>query len=420
MKDDNQENRPLLRYFRYAVISFTAFLVLGLGFTLIPADPPAPADPPFSEQARRAALADSLDLLAAARQTSVAAGADTAASPAADATVTLLTLQARALVSPSESSLPDAATAPASSLSSPSAASEGTAPAPEPTTAATPADLAAALSASGLQRLRDAETADGGMARLLAGAGTAQLLAAGKLAAASGVALETLPHAAAAAPGGSTAVGSPASTPGRTPSDCPSPQPVPTGLPATGSPAPAAAPATDGDAPASARPAVPALQASALGSALAAAGAAEHQGVYAYQAALPRLAPDQTLIAQGFLEQHQELASEAAAHARAACLEPAIQQPGYVLDPGFLAAPATGLAALELAALPVYGDLVAHADGEVRKWAIAALQSTARRAVQWGGDPGPVPGIALDPEQLPGLSAAPTASPAPKVAPGGF
>ncbi|MFP5367233.1 MAG: DUF4439 domain-containing protein, partial [Actinomycetes bacterium] len=411
MKDDNRENRPILRYFRYAVISFTAFLVLSLGFTLIPADPPAPADPPFSEQARRAALADSLDLLAAARQTAEAAGTDTAASPAADGTVTLLTLQARALVSPSESSLPDAATAPASSLSSPSAASEGTAPSPEPTTAATPADLAAALSASGLQRLRDAETADGGMARLLAGAGTAQLLAAGKLAAASGVAVETLPHAAAAAPGGSNAVGSPSSTPG--PTDCPSPQPVPTGLPATGSPAPAAAPATDGDARASARPAVPALQASALGAALSAAGAAEHQGVYAYQAALPRLAPDQTLIAQGFLEQHQELASEAAAHARAACLEPAIQQPGYVLDPGFLAAPAAGLAALELAALPVYGDLVAHADGDVRKWAIAALQSTARRAVQWGGDPGPVPGIALDPEQLPGLSAAPTASPAP-------
>lgn len=370
----------MLRYFRYAVVSFTAFLVLSLGFALIPAEPPPPADPPFSEQARMAALDDALELRTAAgllfAATAAGGAPDTAGKTAAvDAAVTLLTLQARTLLSPSDSS-----------------------PLPQPATAlpTTPlpglAGLASALSASGVQRLADAAKADGGMARLLAGAGTAQLLAAEDVAAAGGIAVETLPHAAA---------GTPAATPTSSPagSACPSLPPAPEGPATPAAPASAGQEATGAGTPA------------AAASALSAALAAEQQSVYAYQAALPRLAAKDAGAAGAFLAEHEDLAAEATAHTRAACSAAQAQQPGYVLDPDFLAAPAAGLARLELGSLPAFGDVIALADGGTREWAISALQSAARRAGHWGGDPGPVPGVVLDQDQLPDLPASSATAP---------
>lgn len=389
VKDDNRENRPKLRYFRYAFISFTALLVLSLGFALIPAEPPPPADPPFSVQARMAALDDALELRTAAERLSAAAAAggapDNAGKPAAvDMTVTLLTLQARALLSPSESSPAQDAPSPASPQ-----------PTPQPATADSPraelsslAGLASALSASGMERLADAVKADGGMARLLAGAGTAQLLAAEDVAATGGIALETLPHAAAGPPGGAppsaaTPATGPTPTSTSTGSACPSPPPAPESLPTS----------------------------AAVASALSAALAAEQQSVYAYQAALPRLAAEDAGTARAFLGEHEDLAAEAAEQSRAACSAPQIQ-PGYVLDPEFLARPAAGLARLELVSLPAFGDIIALADGGTREWAISALQAAAHRAAHWGGDPGPVPGILLDQDRLPDLPAGPTPAPA--------
>lgn len=379
VKEDDPENRPKLRYFRYAVMSFTALVVLSLGFSLIPADPPAPADPPFSEQARAAALQDSLDLRAAAGRLSASAAAVGDASPAAaDKTVTLLTLQARALLSPADPSAaeddPASATPLPSGQSGPAAGAATTA---EPTLAG----LASALSASGVQRLTDAAKADGGMARLLAGAGTAQLLAAEDLAAAAGVPAETLPHAGAAV---SPAAGAPASDAAA--SACPSILP---------------APAAAGQEPSAAG------MSAVLGSALSAAVAAEQQSLYAYQAALPRLGAGDAPAAEAFLGQHRELAAQAAAHSRAACSAPPAQPPGFVLDPGFLANPRDGLARLEVASLSAYGDVIAQADGGLRSWAIAALQSAARRAAHWNGGVGPVPGLLLDEDRLPELPASP-------------
>lgn len=391
VKDDHREIRPKLRYFRYAVISFTALLVLSLGFSLIPADPPAPADPPFSEQARLAALQDSMDLRAAAERISANAASGGAPNAAVvDGTVTLLTLQARALLSPSDFSPVRPASgsgsppAPGSAPPSAEAPATGTAAAAAPTLA----ELASALSASGVERLNDAARADGGMARLLAGAGTAQLLAAENVAAAGGVAVERLPHAVTGAP---AAVGASGQAADPTASACPSPLPVPTGsgqeTTATGT-------------------------AAVLVNVLSAAVAAEQQSTYAYQAALPRLGPDDARTAGTFLGQHQELAEEAAARSREACSAPPAQQPGFVLGPDFLAAPRDGLARLELAALPAYGDIVAQADGDLRTWAIAALQSAARRAAHWNGAPGPFPGVVLDQDQLPELPAGPLPAPA--------
>jgi hypothetical protein len=347
VNDDQQENRPRMRYFRYAAVSLAALLVLSLGFALTPAEPPVPPAPPFSEQARAAAFEDALGLRAAGLE--LAAGAaDGGAAAATGRIVTLLTIQARALL------LPEAApVSPPATAAPPSAAPEMTAP-----------ELAAALAASGSARLEDAKSADGGMARLLAGAGTAQLLAARDLAAAAGVPDPVAPAAAAG----------PASSPSAT------------------APDPATAPSSCPTAP----PAGP-----DAGTALAAASTAEQEAVYGYQAALTRLPPAEAGPASEFLARHQDLAADAEAWGRLHCGTVPPQQPGYVLDAGFLAAPAPGLAQLEAATLPAYGDVVALAEGPARTWALQALQSAAARTLHWGGDPGPVPGLALDEAQLP-------------------
>jgi hypothetical protein len=381
VNDDNQENRPRMRYFRYAVLSLAALLVLSLGFALIPADPPEPPAPPFTEQARAAALADALELRAAGLQ--LAGGtADGGAAAGLDRVVTLLTIQARALL------LPEAAAA------SPATATPTT-PAPAPASM-TAAGLATALAASGTERLRDAEAADGGMARLLAGAGTAQVLAARELAAAAG-SPDAVAAGGQAAPGGTANVSEAAST-------APAADPGATAPATPGSPA--------------ACPLVPSRQAAASekaqsgeqvpppgpagpGSALAALAAAELEAVYGYQAALARLPADAAGPASEFLRRHQDLVEDAEAASRLHCAVPPPQEPGYVLEPGFLAAPAAGLARLEAATLPAYGDVVALTDGSARTWAITGLQAAAERTVHWGGDPGAVPGILLDEARLP-------------------
>lgn len=355
MKDPRQDRRPRTRPFRYAVLALAALVVLSLGFALIPAEKPAPAEPPFSERARAAALAEALDLRAAGMQLASTSAADLAVL---DPVVTLLTIQARALLSPA------AGSAPATALASASPSS--TAP---PISAS---GFVQALAGSGTARVRDAETADGGMARLLAGTGTAQLLAAGRLATALGV-----PAPQPAANSEVTSSG-PATT---------VPCPAPSGQPA----GPATAPVGSGAGlPADTR------------HALASAVSAEQQAVYGYQAALPRLAPAQAAPASEFLARHKELAAAAEERLRLAC-GTSVPQPGYVLDPGFLADPAVNLGRLEAATATSYGDLVAVSQGQDRAWAVSALQAAADRAVRWGADPGPVPGLALDVSQLPAL-----------------
>ena len=385
-----------MRYFRYAVLSLAALLVLSLGLALIPADPPEPPAPPFTEQARAAALADVLELRAAALQ--LAGGtADGGAAAGLDRVVTLLTIQARALLLPE----PEAAewTAQSQTTGAP------TPSAPAPMTAA---GLATALAASGTERLRDAETADGGMARLLAAAGTAQLLAAHELAAAAGS-----PDAGAATgqavPGG-TAPAAPAADPGATapaasgsPAACPF---VPSGpAPSSGqAPSEKQAPAggqAESEEQAESGQQAPSAEPAGPGSALAALAAAELEAVYGYQAALARLPAEAAGPASEFLRRHQDLVEDAETASRLHCAVPPPQEPGYVLEAGFLAAPAAGLAQLEASTLPAYGDVVALTDGSARTWAIAGLQAAAERTVHWGGDPGAVPGMLLDEARLP-------------------
>ncbi|WP_411376024.1 DUF4439 domain-containing protein [Arthrobacter sp. MPF02] len=366
MNDDSQVNRTRIRYFRYVVLALAALLVVSLGFAFIRAEPPPPPPPPFSERARAAALADALQLRMAGLR--LAGGtADAGAAAALDRIVTLLTIQARTLL------LPEAA---AAGTGVPSASAEAAAPASSAAPALTTSGLAAALATSGGQRLKDAETVDGGMARLLAGAGTAQMLAAQQLAAAAG---------------------EPDAVSGLGPAAGPTAAEAATDAAETGCPSPSRPPVSPGQQPSAAG--------TGPGDALAAAVAAELEAVYGYQAALTRLPPEAAGPASEFLGQHHGLAREAEKRSLFWCGTPLPQQPGYVLEPQFLASPSAGLARLEAGTLPAYGDVVAVTDGSTRRWAIAALRSAVLRTVHWGGDPGPVPGLPLDEQQLPPLPA---------------
>ncbi|WP_427004106.1 DUF4439 domain-containing protein [Pseudarthrobacter sp. H2] len=293
----------------------------------------------------------------------------------------MLTTQARALLGPGD--VPgDASAEPASST--PSAAS------PSPPLPTSAAGLAAELARSGSQRLADAATADGGMARLLAAVGTGQLLQASALAAGPD------PGAAGPAVPAVPAQADPAAASAQPSGACPSPDATASSVP----PAPSTGDTLPG--------------AAALDGALAATVRIEAETVYGYQVALTRLGGDAVKPAAEQLARHEALVSAAETLSRRQCVPVPPREAGYVLGPSFLAAPAAGLAGQETATLPVYGDLVALSDGETRRWAIAGLLDAARRAVLWGGEPGPVPGLLADPAAFPALptDALPAESPA--------
>ncbi|MFJ5694223.1 ferritin-like domain-containing protein [Arthrobacter sp. NPDC093125] len=424
MKKDTRESGRTTGYFRYALAAFTALLVLSLGFALIPRPVPEPAAPPFSEQARAAALAETMRLRAAGQQ--LAEGSSGARRQAFSRTVTLLTIQARALFLPSDDPSRAAADRPAGAASGSAPASAGASAAAPATTApataapATAQALVAGLSASGKLRLAHAQTADGGMARLLSSVGTAQLLQAAALAQASGTPAPAMPSAAAlpAAPALPSATALPsnsalpsASTQAPAPSaSCqPSAREGATDPAALSSQAPAAsaaAPAASGT-----ESTQPASDASTV-DALAQVVRTELETVYGYQVALTRLEGPAVQQATDLLSRHEAAVTEAEARSRLSCAEVPPREPGYTLDATFLNNPTAGLASLEAGTLPVYGDLVALSEGATRQWAIASLVAAAQRTVRWGSDPGPVPGLVLDTSQLPPLpeAAAPSIS----------
>lgn len=377
-----QDNFPRMLP-RYALLACLALVVVSLGVALRPAQPPKPAAPPFSEQARSAALAETVRLKDAAshlgtpgkdRSADHPAGA---AGSAVERTVTLLTTQAQALLAPGQSSPAAPAPSAAGSPAAPSAASAvpSAAPAAAPVTAA---GLVPALANSGRQRLADAAVADGGMARLLAAVGTAQLLQASALAAATGAAPPaadvTAPQLSGKCP--SAAAGS--------------------GQDAT------VAPEATGDSGA-------ASPGATVGNALAAVARTEAQTIYGYQVALPRLSGGDAKAAAAQLARHEALLRSAESLSRLNCSAVPPREAGYTLSQSFLASPATGLGSLEAAALPAYGDLVALSGGKTRQWAVAALLESGKRTVLWGADPGALPG--LDKASMPTL--APSSAPLP-------
>jgi hypothetical protein len=220
--------------------------------------------------------------------------------------------------------------------------------------------------------MADAAVADGGMARLLAAVGTAQLLQASALAAGTGT----------AAPVADVASPQPSGT-------CPSPSASSQSDAAQSGPGQSnAAPSGPGQSGPG-----PSAAAASLGGALAAVVRTEAQTIYGYQVALPRLRGDAAKTAAEQLARHDTLLSGAESLSRLHCSAVPPREPGYMLGQSFLASPAAGLGNLEAAALPAYGDLVALSEGETRQWAIAALLGAGKRAVLWGADPGALPGL---------------------------
>jgi hypothetical protein len=407
VNDDTREKR-LQDHFprplpRYVLLVCLALVVVSLAVVLMPARTPVPAEPPFSERARAAALTETVRLLDAGSQLGAAkqdgskdgsaGSADGpsagAGNPAIEGTVTLLTTQAQALLASGESpadaagsaaARPGGATAPATSSAIPAPSVAGTPSAGQPSSGqpgagpsaaplpSTAAGLVTALAKSGNQRLADAAVADGGMARLLAAVGTAQLLQAWALAAGTGT----------AAPAADLASPQPSGT-------CPSPS--------------ASSQSDAGQSDAGQSAAGQSAAASSLGGALAAVVRTEAQTIYGYQVALPRLGSDAAKTAAEQLARHDALLSGAESLSRLHCSAVPPREAGYTLGQSFLASPAAGLGNLEAATLPAYGDLVALSEGETRQWAIAALLGAGKRAELWGTDPGALPG--LDPATLP-------------------
>jgi hypothetical protein len=361
VKDDTKENRRPGRYFRYGILASLAVVVVSLALALTPGPPPQAPEPAFSERARAAALAETMQLrLAGSQLADAVSGAERQGLLRA---VTLLTTQARALTGPNQDPSPQA-TGTATGTMTGTATST---PAPSAAPVDSPARLVAALSASGGQRLADAEESDGGMARLLAAVGTAQLLQASSLAAAVGATAPEVP--ALAGP----------------------------------SPAPSQSAPPEGSCPPAPTPSGAAVATATAGSALAMTVKTEAETVYGYQVALARLEGTAAGSASQLLARHESVLAEAEALSRAQCVDIPAREAGYTLGPLFLESPAAGLGSLEAGTLPVYGDLVALSEGSTRQWAISGLLAAARRAALWGADTGPLPGVVVDTAQLPKL-----------------
>ncbi|MFF1385838.1 ferritin-like domain-containing protein [Arthrobacter sp. NPDC058288] len=427
MKDDTKEKRRPGRYFRYGILASLAVLVISLGLALTPGQPPEAPEPPFSEQARAAALAETMQLrTAGSKLADSVSGAERQALLRA---VTLLTTQARALSGPGQKPSPSATDATSGSASgAASATASGTAAVSasppvsgEPSGPDSPTGLVASLSASGSQRLRDAEASDGGIARLLAAVGTAQVLQASSLATGLGATAPELPALPAPSPetAAPPAAAAAAPQPGASPSAA---SPVPGSMAAAspgGSP-----PAVESSCRPDPAASGPAAGAATPATALAMAVKTEAETVYGYQVALARLEGAPAGLASQLLARHESVLAEAEALSRAQCADIPPREAGYTLGPLFLESPAAGLGSLEAGTLPVYGDLVALSDGSTRQWAIAGLLAAASRAAQWGADSGPLPGIVVDTARLPQLapdspateSGAPEASPEPSDA----
>jgi hypothetical protein len=343
---------------RMLLVGLVALLVVATGMVLLPRDSADPGALPFSGTARAAAYADAVALRESAGV--LAEGQPTeAAHSALDDVVTLLTTHARALLR-EEDRLKDAERTGTSS------------PAPigskEPDSAAA---LATRLSASGGQRLRDAEEADGGMSRLLAAVGTAQVLEADRLA--SRLKLPAPAPVVTAPVATAPVVTAPVATP--------SP-----GSGGPGLPCPSVSPGADPTA-------------ATNGPSLAAVVRSEQEAVYVYQVALTRLSDSKAAEAAKHLAVHQQLLKEAEQLTRSNCADVPMREAGYRLGSRFTEDPAAGLGEMELGCLPALGALIS--EGPTRAWAAAALMAATRRGINWGAEPPALPGLAVNPNDLP-------------------
>ncbi len=334
---------------------------------LLPRDSGTPPAVSFTETARLTALEDTL-LLRESATTLAQSAAPEAERPALGSAVTLLTTHAQALLDPHGATSSAASSATSSATPSGGSATVATA-------ASSRGAFVTELAGSGWTRLADARTADGGIARLLAAVGSAQVLQAEKLAAEWQLPL----------PDQTTVLETKA--PSATPlaASCPSASPTPEPTSAT----------TD--------------------TALAAVVRSQQEAIYVYQVALKRLDETKSAAAAKHLHVHEVLLRQAESVTSANCADAPTSEAGYRVPEQLTHDPATFLGSLELASLPRFGDLVALSTDETRIWALEGLLSAARRSTAWGAPLPPLPGLTLDAGELPSLptpTTTPTAKPA--------
>lgn len=353
------EKRQTPPWGRVLLATVVALLVAGTGMVLIPRDSGTPTAVPFSETARVVALEDTQRLRESAALMVEAAASD-AGMPTLGNAVTLLTTHAQALQSPN-------------SVASRAPSSVGPATADQERAAAPTsrrASFLTALAGSGQKRLDDAREADGGIARLLAAVGTAQLLQAERLAAEWQLPLQQQPTAADTK--------APTATP--LAASCPSASPAPEPTSAT----------TD--------------------TALASVVRSQQEAIYVYQVTLKRLDTSNSAAAGKYLQTHEVLLQQAESLTSANCADAPPGEAGYRLPEQFTQDPAAFLGSVELSSLPRFGDLVALSTDETRTWAIDGLLAAARRSTAWGAALPALPGLMLDVGDLPSLPT-PTATP---------
>ncbi|MGR0162012.1 DUF4439 domain-containing protein [Paenarthrobacter nitroguajacolicus] len=357
MNGQTSEKRRTARWGRILLVAVVALLVAGTGMVLIPRDSGTPPAVSFSENARVTALEDALRLQESATMLADTAAPD-AGKPSLGIAVTLLTTHAQALLDP------DGPTSRATMSGRPATPAGTTAE--HDSAAATDvsrASFVAGLAGSGWKRLDDAREADGGIARLLAAVGSAQVLQAEKLAAEWQL---TLPEQARASETQALEATPLAAS-------CPSASPTPEPTSAT----------TD--------------------TAVAAVVRSQQEAIYVYQVALKRLDETKSAAAAKHLQIHEALLRQAEAVTSANCADAPTSEAGYRLPEQFTQDPAAFLGSVELASLPRFGDLVALSTDETRRWAIESLLAAARRSIVWGAPQPLLPGLMVDAGELPSL-----------------
>ncbi|YCK80496.1 ferritin-like domain-containing protein [Arthrobacter sp. D3-18] len=358
------EKRRTPPWGRVLLVAVVALLVAGTGMVLIPRDSGTPPAVPFSETARVAALEDTQRLRESATLLAEASASD-AGKPTLGDAVTLLTTHAQALQGP------NGVTSRGPSSAVPATADQESAAKPT-----SRASFLTGLAASGQKRLDDAREADGGIARLLAAVGTAQLLQAESLAAEWQL---PLPLTTAASDTGATTATPLAAS-------CPSVSPTPEPTSAS----------TD--------------------TALAAVVRSQQEAIYVYQVALKRVDTSNSAAAAKYLQMHEVLLQQAESLISVNCADAPAGEAGYRLPEQFAQDPAAFLGSVELASLPRLGDLVALSTDETRMWAVDCLLAAARRSAAWGAPLPALPGLMLDAGELPSL---PTPTPATSTSNGG-
>lgn len=122
---------------------------------------------------------------------------------------------------------------------------------------------------------------------------------------------------------------------------------------------------------------------------------AEHAAVYGYGVVGARLSGKRRRWAREAWNAHRAARDRLRAELRAAGASPTPAAPDYLLPSRVTDTDSAVRLALRLEerVTAAYAELVASADGQLRRTAAQEMQENARRAARWRGEPVPFPGL---------------------------